>query len=129
MPSIIIESMPFACSSRRRPEILYRSLRLSSRSHGLLVVASAVAGPTGGVKTHPRWCVRYHSRSPLNAGIVMRYAEGLAHDSRWSGAQVRNQQDPDVDGAGALGAAMNAVWKRVPYWNQPSQAVPTLVEP
>jgi putative hydrolase of the HAD superfamily len=33
---------------------------------------------------------------------------------------------PEVDVAGAIGAGMNAVWKRVPYWSQPSTAVPAV---
>ncbi len=33
---------------------------------------------------------------------------------------------PEVDFAGAIGAGMTAVWKRVPYWNQPSKEAPTI---
>jgi len=33
---------------------------------------------------------------------------------------------PEVDVAGAMAAGMTAVWKRVPYWPEPSKAVPTI---
>src|SRR5204863_386245 len=33
---------------------------------------------------------------------------------------------PDVDVAGARAAGMKAVWKRVPYWNQPPEGVPAI---
>jgi putative hydrolase of the HAD superfamily len=33
---------------------------------------------------------------------------------------------PDVDVAGATAAGMKAIWKRVPYWDQPSEPVPII---
>ena len=34
--------------------------------------------------------------------------------------------NPEVDVAGAVSAGMTALWKRVPYWNQPSKDVTTI---